>query len=433
MIPVLDLQPEISYMRSDLDAAYHRVMDHGRFIMGPEVRDFEQQAARYLGVKHAIAVNSGTDALLIALRAAGVGQGDEVITTSFTFFATAESIEMAGATPVFIDIEPGDYNMDPDRIEPAITPRTKAIVPVHLFGKPAPMARIMEIAERHGLMVFEDCAQSFGAVYNGTCAACYGGRNSFDRQDVTGAGSAGAGSASAAGTGTAPGATPAAGAGAASETGAAPGASPCNNEWQVKLTGRQTGTIGLAGAFSFFPSKNLGGFGDGGLITTNDDQLAGQAAMLRVHGAKKKYHNEVLGYNSRLDTLQAALLQVKLAYIDEFNERRRRVAHRYLEALSGVDALQLPALPDDGHIYHQFTIQLLAGNRDTFAEALKEKGVQTMVYYPIPVHQLPLYHGLDVTLPVAETVKDRVISLPVGPFLSEEDQDAVVSAVKACL
>lgn len=431
MIPVLDLQPEIQYMRNDLDAAYHRVMNHGRFIMGPEVKEFELKAAHYLGVKHAISVNSGTDALLIALRAAGVGQGDEVITTSFTFFATAESIEMAGATPVFIDIDPGDYNMDPDRIEPAITPRTKAIVPVHLFGKPAPMARIMEIADKHGLMVFEDCAQSFGAVYKGTCAACYGGRNSFDRRDVTGAGSAGAGSASAAGTGTASGA--ASGAAAAAEPGTASGAAPCNNEWQEKLIGKQTGTIGLAGAFSFFPSKNLGGFGDGGLITTNDDQLAGHAAMLRVHGAKKKYHNEVLGYNSRLDTLQAALLQVKLAYINEFNERRRRVARRYLDALSGMDALQLPALPDDGHIYHQFTIQLLEGNRDAFEESLKEKGVQTMVYYPVPVHQLPLYRGLNVTLPVAESVKDRVISLPVGPFLSEEDQDAVVSAVKACL
>ena len=382
MIPVLDLRPEINHMRSDLDAAFNRVMAHGRFIMGPEVREFEQQVAAYLGVKHAIGVNSGTDALLIALRAAGVGKGDEVITTSFTFFATAESIEMAGATPVFIDIEPDDYNIDPEQIEAALTPRTRAVVPVHLFGKPAAMARIMEIADRHSLLVIEDCAQSFGAVYRSACAGCDG---------------------------------------------------RCSEQWRSFCDGRQTGTIGIAGAFSFFPSKNLGGFGDGGMITTNDDHLADTAAMLRVHGARKKYHNEVLGYNSRLDTLQAALLQVKLGYIDEFNERRRKAAQRYIESLSGLDAIKLPALPDDGHIYHQFTIQLLDGDRDDFSTILKEKGVQTMVYYPVPCHQLPLYSRLSLTLPQAEAAKDRVISLPIGPFLSGADQDKVIAAIKRSL
>lgn len=382
MIPVLDLQPEIEHMRGDLDAAYNRVMTHGRFIMGPDVREFEERVAAYLGVKHAIGVNSGTDALLIALRAAGVGKGDEVITTSFTFFATAESIEMAGATPVFVDIEPSDYNMDPALVEAAITPRTRAIVPVHLFGKPAAMARIMEIADRHGLLVIEDCAQSFGAVYRASCAGC----------DAS-----------------------------------------CSDQWRSICDGKQTGTIGMAGAFSFFPSKNLGGFGDGGMITTNDDRLAETAAMLRVHGARKKYHNEVLGYNSRLDTLQAALLMVKLDYIDEFNERRRKAAHRYIEALSGVNAIKLPALPDDGHVYHQFTIQLMEGDRDRFSDRLKENGVQTMVYYPVPCHQLPLYQGLSLTLPQSEIVKDRVVSLPIGPFLSETDQDTVIGAIRKCL
>ncbi len=382
MIPVLDLQPEIAHMRGDLDAAFNRVMSHGRFIMGPEVREFEKKVAGYLGVKHAIGVNSGTDALLIALRAAGVGKGDEVITTSFTFFATAESIEMAGATPVFVDIEPVDYNMDPGLVEAAITPRTRAIVPVHLFGKPAAMARIMEIADRHGLLVIDDCAQSFGAVYRASCAGCERG---------------------------------------------------CSDRWRSICDGKQTGTTGIAGAFSFFPSKNLGGFGDGGMITTNDDRLAETAAMLRVHGARKKYHNEVLGYNSRLDTLQAALLQVKLDYIDEFNERRRKAAHRYIDALSGLDAIKLPVLPDDGHVYHQFTIQLMEGDRDRFVDRLQKNGIQTMVYYPVPCHQLPLYLGLSLTLPQSEAVKNRILSLPIGPFLSESDQDKVIGAIRKCL
>ena len=379
MIPVLDLKPEIRHMRTELDEACRRVLDHGRFIMGPEVKEFEQQVAEYMGAAHAVAVNSGTDALLIALRAAGIGEGDEVITTTFTFFATAESIEMTGARPVFVDIEAGDYNIDPDRIEAAITPRTKAIVPVHLFGKAAAMARIMAIAEKHNLMVVEDCAQSFGATYQAACAGC-------EEQ--------------------------------------------CDAEWHSKLQGRQTGTIGRAGAFSFFPSKNLGGFGDGGMIVTDNTALAEEAAMLRVHGARKKYHNEVLGYNSRLDTMQAAMLLVKLSHIDEFNRRRREVARRYREELGDIEGLQLPAMPDDGHVYHQYTIRLNGTDRDAFADALRGEGVQTMVYYPVPCHHLPLYRDGAPELPVAESVSRDVISLPMGPFLSEEDQQKVISAVK---
>ncbi len=379
MIPVLDLKPEIRHMRTELDEACRRVLDHGRFIMGPEVKEFEQQVAEYMGAAHAVAVNSGTDALLIALRAAGIGEGDEVITTTFTFFATAESIEMTGARPVFVDIEASDYNINPDRIEAAITPRTKAIVPVHLFGKAAAMARIMAIAEKHNLMVVEDCAQSFGATYQAACAGC-------EEQ--------------------------------------------CDAEWRSKLQGRQTGTIGRAGAFSFFPSKNLGGFGDGGMIVTDNTALAEEAAMLRVHGARKKYHNEVLGYNSRLDTMQAAMLLVKLSHIDEFNRRRREVARRYREELGDIDGLQLPAIPDDGHVYHQYTIRLNGTDRDAFADALRGEGVQTMVYYPVPCHHLPLYRDGAPELPVAESVSRDVISLPMGPFLSEEDQQKVISAVK---
>ena len=372
-------------MRKELDAAYARVMDHGRFIMGPEVKELEQEVAGLLGARYAVGVNSGTDALLLALRAAGVGAGDEVITSTFTFFATAESIEMAGARPVFVDIDPVDFNLDPAAVERAITSRTRAIVPVHLFGKAAPMARIMEIAGRHGLLVVEDCAQSFGAAYEGACACCSGGGQA------------------------------------------------CDAEWRGKLSGRQTGTIGQAGAFSFFPSKNLGGFGDGGMITTDDAAIAEKAAMLRVHGATRKYHNEVLGYNTRLDTLQAALLQVKLRHIGDLNARRRAVARRYIDALGGLEGVAVPVLPDDGHVYHQFTMRLLERDRDKVAEELREKGVQTMIYYPVPVHKLPLYRGLELTLPVAEEVAGQVLSLPVGPFLGEEDQDRVIAAVRECV
>lgn len=386
MIPVLDLQPEITLLKKELQEASERVLEHGRFIMGPEVKSFENEVAQYLGVKHAIGVNSGTDALLIALRAAGIGEGDEVITSAFTFFATAESIEMTGARPVFTDVEPYDFNIDPDAVEKAVTSKTKAIVPVHLFGKPAAMARLMELGQKYGLLIVEDCAQSFGACYHAACADCSG---------------------------------------------------ECMPDWRQKLMGKQTGTLGVAGAFSFFPSKNLGGFGDGGMITTDDDDLAEEASMLRVHGARKKYHNEVLGYNSRLDTLQAALLSVKMKHIGRFNEQRREVAQRYHEHLADVEEIQLPARPDTGHVYHQYTIRVKrAGKsenpgkrRDSLASYLKEQGIQTMIYYPVPCHLLPIYEGQKMHLPNAELLKDQVLSLPMGPFLKKEDQERVIEAV----
>lgn len=377
-IPLLDLGPELRHMRLELDEAYRTVMDHGRFIMGPEVRQLEQEIARYMGSGYAVAVNSGTDALLIALRAAGIGPGDEVITTSFTFFATAESIEMAGAVPVFVDIGESDFNMDPDAMEKAVTSRTKAVVPVHLFGKPAAMARIMEIAEKYDLKVIEDCAQSFGAVYRGACGDCH------DR---------------------------------------------CDPRWRKQLEGRQTGTLGQAGAFSFFPSKNLGGFGDGGMIITDDEALADTAAMLRVHGARKKYHNETLGYNSRLDTLQAAFLLVKLRHIEDFNRRRREVANRYQEGLSGLSWLRLPVQPDTGHVYHQYTVRIQDRSRDSLMEGLREKGIQTMIYYPVPCHKLPVYRNRNQTLDKSEEAASHVLSLPMGPFLSAADQQRVVDAL----
>lgn len=376
MIPVLDLSPEIELMRKELDKAWNRVMDETRFIMGPDVEAFEKETAEWLSVKHAIGVNSGTDALVIALRAAGIGEGDEVITTPFTFFATAESIAITGARPVFVDIEPADMNINPDLIEPAITEKTKAIMPVHLYGKPAAMNRIIQIAEKHRLKVIEDCAQSFGAPYEATCSSCDG--NCEDRS----------------------------------------------------IKGKMTGTIGDAGALSFFPSKNLGGFGDGGMVITNDDEIAAQARMLRVHGAQKKYYNEVMGYNSRLDTMQAALLRVKLEYIEQFNLARRAVAQRYREEMGDMESLSLPPVPDEGHVYHQYTVKLENADRDAVQAQLKEKGIGTMVYYPVPCHKLPVFEERKESHPVSEECAGKVLSLPIGPFLKPDQQMQVIEAIK---
>ena len=376
-IPILNLTPELELLRDELDRAYRQVMDHGRFIMGPEVQRFEENVADYIGVKHAIGVNSGTDALVIALRAAGIGEGDEVITTSFTFFATTESIDMVGATPVFADIHTDTCNIDPARIENVITDRAKAIIPVHLYGRPAAMIQIMEIAKKYDLIVIEDCAQSFGAVYEQLCTECNG---------------------------------------------------ECEPS---SLKSQKTGAIGDAGAFSFFPSKNLGGFGDGGIITTNSDELADLCKKLRAHGSLKKYRNELMGYNSRLDTLQAALLDVKLPHIDRFNDNRRNSAHRYTEAFTGLKHIIPPSLPDNGHVYHQYTIRVLNGKRDELAAYLKENQVGSMIYYPIPCHKLPVYEGRfdNLDMPVTKLLTNEALSLPIGPFLSEEDQERVISVV----
>lgn len=382
-IPILDLSPEIKMMRAELDAAYHKVMEHGQFIMGPEVREFEESAAKYLGVKHAIGVNSGTDALVIALRALGIGEdpNDEVITTPFTFFATAESISITGAKPVFIDIDERTYNLDPHLIEKAITKNTKAIMPVHLYGRPAAMNLIMEIAKKHNLYVVEDCAQSFGAVYHHPkCVECDGN---------------------------------------------------CSSDSGSAMSGKMTGTIGEVGAFSFFPSKNLGAFGDAGLIATNNDDLAELARKLRAHGSIKKYHNEILGYNSRLDTLQAAFLNVKINYLNEFNERRRTIAQRYSKAFSSVEGIIPPTLSDNGHVYHQYTVRIQNGQRDAVAEKLKQAGIGTMIYYPVPSHKLPVYSNnfADLRLPVCDQLTEEVLSLPIFPMMTEEQQDVVIGEV----
>ncbi len=356
-IPIYDPRPEVEALWDELHEAIDRVLRSGRFILGPEVEAFEQEVAEYLGARYAVGVNSGTDALVIALRALGIGPGDEVITTPFTFFATAEAISMVGAEPVFVDIDPATYNLDPSLIPQAITPRTKAILPVHLYGHAADMDPILEMAQEHGLKVIEDVAQAFGGEYKG----------------------------------------------------------------------RKLGSLGDAGAFSFFPTKNLGGFGDGGLIATNAPQVAEMARMLRAHGARKKYHNEMLGYNSRLDALQAAMLRVKLRHIDEWNERRRAVAARYNEALASVEGLAPPTEADYAyHVYHQYTVRVKHGRRDALRQHLAEAGIGTMVYYPVPVHRLPVYDWPEGSLPQAEAAAEEVVALPMGAWLKEQALSAIL-------
>ena len=380
-IPVLDLKPQYDSLKAEIQAAISRVLESGQFIMGPDVKLFEQEVAAYLGTRHAIAVNSGTDALVIGLKALGIGEGDEVITTPFSFFATAESISNVGATPIFADVNPDSFNIDPGAIVAKITPNTKAIMPVHLYGNPAAMAAIVDIAQRHNLKVIEDCAQSFGARYYATCSA------SNDK---------------------------------------------CQDSTRTAIIGKQTGTIGNVGAYSFFPSKNLGAYGDGGLITSDDDQVAEMARMLRVHGAKKKYHNEVLGYNSRLDTIQAAVLRVKLPHIDQWNEGRRLVAKTYNQLLADVTGVVTPELAD-GHVFHQYTIRILDGDRDRVHKYLTAQGIGSMIYYPVPQDQLPVYKGKYPVNPVSDLLATEVLSLPIWPELNYANIARVVEAIRQAL
>lgn len=363
-IPILDLGPQVETLWDELNGAIQKVLRSTHFILGPEEKAFEEEVAKHLGVKHAIGCNSGTDALFIALRALNIGPGDEVITTPFTFFATAEAISHVGASPVFVDIEESSFNLDLDAVERAVTPRTRAIIPVHIFGRPVDMDRVNAIAKKHGLKVVEDCAQSFGA------------------------------------------------------------------RWQ----GVQTGTMGDIGAYSFFPSKNLGACGDGGLIATHDDELAATARMLRVHGSRQKYYNETVGYNSRLDEIQAAILRVKLPHLERWNNSRREVARRYRALFAGNDRIVTPEVVD-GHVFHQYTLRVKEVGRDALQARLAEQGIGTMVYYPVPCHQLKLYHGshAGVSCPRAEAAAAEVISLPIWPEISGDTQAAVAEALISSL
>ncbi|MEE4304710.1 MAG: DegT/DnrJ/EryC1/StrS family aminotransferase [Wenzhouxiangella sp.] len=365
-IPMVDLGVQYERLKPEIDAAIAEVMAGTRYILGPNVQALESELADFLGVAHAVSCASGTDALHLALRAAGIGPGDEVITSPFTFIATAEAICYCGAEPVFVDIDPRTFNLDPDGVAEAIGERTRAILPVHLFGQPADMAALSALAEARGLILIEDCAQSFGATHEG----------------------------------------------------------------------RQTGSIGRAGAFSFFPSKNLGACGDGGLITTSDDELADEIRMLRNHGRRVDgYQHEVVGYNSRLDELQAAILRVKLGHIEEFNRQRRRVAAGYGERLSDT-ALEMPF--EDGlgrHVYHQFTMLVPEGRRDELQAALSDASIASAVYYPTPLHRQPAFSGYSRagSLAHSESVAERCLSLPIFPEMTEEQIDRVADTLKAAL
>jgi UDP-N-acetyl-3-dehydro-alpha-D-glucosamine 3-aminotranferase len=361
MIPMVDLKLQYQQIKEEIDGGILEALEKTQFILGPNVTAFENEAAAYLGVKHAVAVASGTDALHLALAAAGIGAGDEVITSPFTFIATAEAIRYVGATPVFTDIDPHTFNIDPDGIEAAITSKTRAVMPVHLFGQPADMARIKSICDKHGLLLIEDCAQSFGAAAGGV----------------------------------------------------------------------MTGSIGLAGCFSFFPSKNLGCYGDGGLVTTDSDEMAEQLKILRNHGSKVRYHHSVIGYNSRLDEIQAVILRVKLKRITAYSAGRRRVAHLYSELLQG--SLVTPPVEDGKgvHVYHQYTV--LTDRRDPIMAALTAAGIASAIYYPIPLHRQEVFADecRNLSLPVAEEVAGRCMSLPVFPEMTEEQVREVVAVIKS--
>jgi len=362
MIPMLDLKTQYSTLKEEIDERVRDIFDSGAFILGPNVMELERRVAEYHDVPYAIGLASGTDALHLALKAAGVGEGDEVITTPFTFFATAEAIVYCGAKPVFADIDPVTLNIDAAKIEPLITSRTKAIVPVHIFGHPADMDEIMEIAGRRGLAVIEDCAQSFGASYKG----------------------------------------------------------------------KRAGAIGVAGCYSFYPSKNFSCYGDGGMIVTGDAAMNERIRRLRNHGSSKTYHHEEVGYNSRLDEIQAAVLNVKLRRIDRYNDNRRAVAARYGERLAGLP-LALPVEKDGcRHVYHQYTMR--TARRNELAAHLHGAGVSAVVYYPVPLHLQKALAGLgyaEGSLPEAERASREVLSIPMYPELPQPDVDFICDAIKA--
>jgi dTDP-4-amino-4,6-dideoxygalactose transaminase len=363
MIPMVNLKAQYVEIKDEVERGLAETIENCSFILGPNVTAFEQETADYLGVKHAIGVASGTDALHLALIAEGIVAGDEVITPAFTFIATAEAIKYVGAIPVFVDIDPKTFNICPDAIANAITPKTRAIMPVHLFGQPADMTAILKLCEQHNLKLIEDCCQSFGAAING----------------------------------------------------------------------KQTGSLGHAGAYSFFPSKNLGAFGDGGLVVTNSDETAAKIKQLRNHGSDVRYYHDVIGYNSRLDEMQAVILRPKLKRIDQYNAARRRVAHLYSELMAD---LPLTTPYEDGlgvHVYHQYT--LLCDRRDEVLKALQAQQIGCAVYYPVPLHQQAVFKEecAGVSLPVTESVAANCLSLPICPFLTDEQIKEIVGVIRGVL
>lgn len=371
-IPPIDLTEQFKTIQQEVNAAVAEVLASGKYINGPVVQTFARSFGDFVGTQECVVCNSGTDALYLALRALGIGPGDEVITSPFTFIATAETISAVGAKPVFVDIDLATFNLDCSQIEAAISDRTRAIIPVHLFGRPVMMDQVMAIANRYNLKVIEDCAQATGA------------------------------------------------------------------EWQ----GKRVGSIGHVGCFSFFPTKNLGGCGDGGAVTTHDPDLAATMKMLAEHGSRVKYHHEAIGINSRLDSVQAAILEIKLRYLDRWNQARTDVAERYHTLLRGLGDIALPQNEPAGKaVWNQYTLRLTQVSdggdlRDRVRQALLDRGVICMVYYPIPLHQQSVYSRLNYgsdALPRSEQAAHQVLSLPMFPELGIEQQQQVTQSLQEVL
>ncbi len=362
-IPLIDLAGQYRSIKEEIDTAVQNVFDSGHFVLGPNVAALEKEIAAYSGTEYAVGVASGTDALILGLKALGIGSGDEVIVPAYTFFASVGSIMQVGATPVFAEVRPDTYCFDVKSVAAKITPRTKAIMPVHLYGHPADMDALLNLAKQHNLYVIEDNAQGIGAEYKG----------------------------------------------------------------------RKTGSFGDIGCLSFFPSKNLGGFGDGGMITTNNSELADKVRMLRTHGWRKKYDPEFLGYNSRLDELQAAILRVKLRHIDRWNERRRELATEYGRQLVGLNVGLPYADSDVNHVYHLYIIRV--SNRSEVEQQFKQEGIDTAVYYPIPPHLTKPCQAMgyaEGSFPVSEQASKETLAIPIFPEMNDEQIQRVVTVLKKC-
>ena len=367
-IQMVDLVSQYEHIQEEVDAAMLNVVRSASYIRGAELSAFEEELASYLSVKHVISCGNGTDALQIALMALGLKPGDEIITTSFTFIATVEVISLLGLTPVMVDVEPGTFNIDPSKIEEAITEKTKVILPVHLYGQCADLDKIMDIAERHNLYVIEDTAQAISADYT------------FPDGST-----------------------------------------------------KKAGTIGDIGCTSFFPSKNLGCFGDGGAMFTNDDDLASQMRMIANHGMKVRYYHEVIGVNSRLDNLQAAVLRIKLRRLDDYREARNAVATHYDAAFDGVSQLETPERnPNSTHAFHQYTLKCKGIERNALRDYLAEHEIPSMIYYPVPLHQQKAFEvtGMEQkSLPVTEELSEQVISLPIHTEMDDEQLERITTCV----
>ncbi|MCG8585256.1 MAG: DegT/DnrJ/EryC1/StrS family aminotransferase [Pirellulales bacterium] len=365
-VPLLDIRGENEPLREEILGAIADVYDSGAFVLGPEVKKLEEEIAAYSHAKHAVGCASGSDALMLALMALDVGPQDQVILPSYTFFATAGAVWRLGARPVFVDILPEDFNLDPEQLEAAITPATKAIIPVHLFGQCADMDAICEIANRHGLPIIEDAAQSIGAEYRG----------------------------------------------------------------------RRTGSLGDIGCFSFYPTKNLGGLGDAGMLTTNDDELADKLQLLRGHGMRPRYYHKLVGVNSRIDSIQAAALRVKLKRLDEWSQQRAENADRYYEKFCEHGLEQVLGLPsestDKRHVWNQYIVRIPDGRRDALREHLTNQGIGSEIYYPVALHRQQCFDALGYekgSLPVTEQATEETVALPISPGLTADDQQRVVDQI----